>query len=201
MTVRPGRPPVISVEQVLAVSIECADSEGIAGCTMRAVAERLGVTPMALYRHVPNKDGLLALMPDALLAEVAAGVARHESSIAALREIALGLAAVLQAHPWAAPLFEQPQRGPNMQSAAEHCVQRLLAEGASTSTAFRMIRSVVAQVIGESLTAHGRFDPMGVELLLTAIEGTLHHQTHRVADEVGSLTSAERVEQLGQDRL
>ena len=140
---------------------------------MRSVAERLGVTPMALYRHVRDKDALLALMPDVLLADVAVATLRRDSSIESLREIALGLGAVLEAHPWAARLFEQPQSGPNMQAAAEHCIRLLVAEGASTDQAFRWIRAVVAQVIGEALTAHGRFDPTGVDLLLTAIPRVL----------------------------
>ena len=36
-----------------------ADEKGIEALTMAAVAERLGVTPMALYRHVAYKTDLL----------------------------------------------------------------------------------------------------------------------------------------------
>lgn len=36
---------------------------------MRAVAEELGVTAMALYHHVPDKAGLVALMVDAAIVE------------------------------------------------------------------------------------------------------------------------------------
>ena len=37
---------------------------------MRTVAERVGVTPMALYRHVEDKDALLDALVGRLLAEV-----------------------------------------------------------------------------------------------------------------------------------
>jgi AcrR family transcriptional regulator len=170
MTAHSGRPPIITAEQVIQAAIACADTaDGLAGCTMRAVAERLHVTPMALYRHVRDKDGLLALMPDVLLADVAAATVRCATGVEALRAIAFGLSAVLEAHPWATRLFEQPQSGRNMQTAAEHCLRLLLADGATSEQAFRWIRAVVAQVVGESLTAHGPFDPTGVELLLSGL--------------------------------
>ena len=37
---------------------------------MQAVADRLGVTPMALYRHVANKADLLDGMVESILLEV-----------------------------------------------------------------------------------------------------------------------------------
>jgi AcrR family transcriptional regulator len=46
-----------------------ADSRGAKGFTMRAVAEVLGVTPMALYHHVENKQALVALVVDAVIDE------------------------------------------------------------------------------------------------------------------------------------
>jgi AcrR family transcriptional regulator len=41
------------------------DKEGVAGVTMRRVATAVGITPMALYRHYPNRDGLLNALADA----------------------------------------------------------------------------------------------------------------------------------------
>jgi AcrR family transcriptional regulator len=43
------------------------DERGIPGFTMRAVAEALSVTPMALYNHVPDKAGLAALIVNAAI--------------------------------------------------------------------------------------------------------------------------------------
>ena len=54
--------------------VECAlavmDVEGPDSVTIRRIAQEFGVTPMALYWHVANKDELLAAMGDALLAGV-----------------------------------------------------------------------------------------------------------------------------------
>src|SRR6266852_189115 len=57
-------------ESVLDAGIEIADEEGLDAVTLRRIAERLSVTPMALYRHVASKDDLLDGMADLLYAEL-----------------------------------------------------------------------------------------------------------------------------------
>jgi AcrR family transcriptional regulator len=54
----------LSLDRIIRTAVEIADEEGIAGVSMRKVAERLGVTTMSLYRYVPGKDDLLDLMFD-----------------------------------------------------------------------------------------------------------------------------------------
>jgi AcrR family transcriptional regulator len=45
------------------------DDAGAEGLSMRKIAEKVGITPMAIYRHFPDKDALLnALMLDGLAA-------------------------------------------------------------------------------------------------------------------------------------
>jgi AcrR family transcriptional regulator len=65
-----GRPAQIDRSAVLAASLQLADEEGLAAVTMHAVADRLGVTPMALYRHVSNKADLLEGVVESILLEV-----------------------------------------------------------------------------------------------------------------------------------
>jgi len=50
-------------------ALALADEEGLDALTMSALAERLGVTPMALYRHVANKADLLDGVVELLLTE------------------------------------------------------------------------------------------------------------------------------------
>ena len=54
------------VERALTVM----DTDGPDAVTIRRIAQEFGVTPMALYWHVANKDELLAAMGDALIADV-----------------------------------------------------------------------------------------------------------------------------------
>jgi len=51
------------------------DQEGAEGVTMRKVAAAVGITPMALYRHYPNRDGLLNTVADSGFVELAAKLA------------------------------------------------------------------------------------------------------------------------------
>jgi AcrR family transcriptional regulator len=49
-------------ERILQESRELLREKGIAGFSMRGVAERVGVTATALYRHFEDKDALLAAL-------------------------------------------------------------------------------------------------------------------------------------------
>ena len=55
---------------VLAAAVALADRDGLDAVSMRNLAQELGVVPMALYKHVANKDELLDGMADAIVAEI-----------------------------------------------------------------------------------------------------------------------------------
>jgi AcrR family transcriptional regulator len=97
---------------VLDAGIETGDEDGLDAVTLRRLAERLSVTPMALYRHVASKDDLLDGMADLLYAELdlpAPGGDWWDG----LAAIARSTRRVLLAHPWAVPLFGRPLDGPH----------------------------------------------------------------------------------------
>ncbi len=52
----------IDRDQITAAALALMQEHGLDGLGMRALAGRLGVRASALYWHVPNKDGLYALM-------------------------------------------------------------------------------------------------------------------------------------------
>lgn len=66
---RRGPRPTLSVEAVAAAAIEIADAEGLAGVTMERTARAVGVTKMAVYRYVPGKVELVAVMTDLALGD------------------------------------------------------------------------------------------------------------------------------------
>ncbi len=63
-----GRPPRLSVDQVVAAGIAVADGEDLAAASMARVATRLGVATMTLYTYVPSRAELVELMVDQVLA-------------------------------------------------------------------------------------------------------------------------------------
>lgn len=54
----------MSVERIVEAAVEIADAEGLAAVSMAAVANRLGFTPMSLYRYVSAKEDLILLMQE-----------------------------------------------------------------------------------------------------------------------------------------
>jgi len=97
------RPPTIDREVVLAAGLALADKRGLEAVTMQAVASKLGVTPMALYRHVASKADLLDGLVEKLLDELPA--ARAGSWDAQLVATANALRMTARRHPAVFPLL------------------------------------------------------------------------------------------------
>ncbi|GAA2881433.1 hypothetical protein GCM10010517_44350 [Streptosporangium fragile] len=66
------RPKTIDRTAILQAALDIADTGGVPALSMQAVATRLAVTPMALYRHVANKADLLDGIVELLMAEIMA---------------------------------------------------------------------------------------------------------------------------------
>jgi AcrR family transcriptional regulator len=64
-----------TTQKIAGAARRLLDKEGAEGVTMRRVATAVGITPMALYRHYPNRDGLLNALADAGFAELTAKLA------------------------------------------------------------------------------------------------------------------------------
>jgi AcrR family transcriptional regulator len=58
----------MSVEDILSAALGLVRREGMHGLTMRAVAAELGVTPMAVYHYVEDKDHLLRMVVERISA-------------------------------------------------------------------------------------------------------------------------------------
>ncbi|MEN9621342.1 MAG: hypothetical protein RL499_1535 [Actinomycetota bacterium] len=90
---------------VLAAGVALADREGLATVSMRRLSADLGVVPMALYKHVSDKDDLIAGMIDLVVAGFAApplGLEWREG----VRQRVLAARDALREHPWLRPAIE-----------------------------------------------------------------------------------------------
>jgi AcrR family transcriptional regulator len=65
-----ARRPGLTVEQVVAAAIAVLDEAGVAGLSMRRVAERLGTGAATLYAYVSGREELLELVFDELVGSV-----------------------------------------------------------------------------------------------------------------------------------
>ncbi|WP_319458716.1 TetR/AcrR family transcriptional regulator [Micromonospora sp. RTP1Z1] len=66
---RRGPRPTLTLPAIARAGIAIADADGLDGLTMQRVAESLDVTKMALYRYVPGKAELVALMIEVAIGE------------------------------------------------------------------------------------------------------------------------------------
>jgi len=100
----PRRAP-LSRGRVLRAAVALADVGGIESLSMRKLAEDLGVVPMALYKHVANKEELLDGMIDVVVGEIDPPAAGTEWK-SAVRQRILSARQALLRHPWASVVIE-----------------------------------------------------------------------------------------------
>ncbi|MEV0624919.1 TetR/AcrR family transcriptional regulator [Nonomuraea wenchangensis] len=154
-----GRPAQISRPAVVAAAMAVADEHGLAGLTMPAVAARLGVTTMALYRHVASKDDLLDALVEALLPPLP-----PESGGASWRERLGAMAAAVRdtaaRHPAVFPLLlQRPAATERAREIRDGVVAALRQAGLAPGPAARAERLISTAVLGYAAgEAAGRFD-------------------------------------------
>lgn len=89
---------------MLTAALEIADADGLAAVSMRSVADRLGVTAMALYAHVGDKEGLLDGLVERIIDEMPAPDAQADWKTR-LEQLAAASYDVAHRHPQAYPLL------------------------------------------------------------------------------------------------
>jgi AcrR family transcriptional regulator len=62
---RRGPKPAYTVTDIIAAAMALADDEGATALSLPKIAQRLGLTPNALYRYVSSRDELVLLLMDA----------------------------------------------------------------------------------------------------------------------------------------
>ncbi|MHA2787800.1 TetR/AcrR family transcriptional regulator [Corynebacterium sp. S7] len=95
----------LSREAVIEAAIDFADTQGLDELSMRKLAEALGVTPMALYNHVANREEMIDGMVEHLVASIPAPQHGKGWKVAVRSKI-LAAREVMNAHPWAPDAIE-----------------------------------------------------------------------------------------------
>ncbi|MEH0969720.1 TetR/AcrR family transcriptional regulator [Micromonospora sp. CPCC 205546] len=141
----------MSRQRIVDAAVALLDRNGSDGLTMRRLAERLDVTPTALYWHVKTKDDVLDLAMDEIFGEVRlpqdVGDWRDD-----VRTLARGWRAAILRHPWAANLIGRPMLGPNVLARTEFLQSALVRGGFSGRRLAVSTRLLANFVIGAALT-------------------------------------------------
>jgi AcrR family transcriptional regulator len=118
---RRGPRPGLSADVIAAAAIRLADAEGLESVSMARVAAELGVTTMALYRYVANKDELLQLMWNASALGAESLVIEGDGWRTRLRAWAVIQRDMLDLHPW---ITQMPMAAPPVAPNSLHFVER-----------------------------------------------------------------------------
>ena len=101
----------LSRARVLQAAVALADAAGLEAFSMRGLAQELGVVPMALYKHVANKEELLDGMVDSVFSEIELPSEELDWR-SAMRRRAVSTREALQRHGWAIGMMESRHPGP-----------------------------------------------------------------------------------------
>jgi TetR/AcrR family transcriptional regulator, tetracycline repressor protein len=146
--------------ELVATALAVVDAEGLDALTIRRVAQVHDVTPMALYRHFQDKDGLLDAIAERLLSDVRLKEPDDRPWEEQVRDLLSRFLEALRPHPNAAALvfdgviatepgLEVTERFLALMAAAGMSVER------GADTASQALSSLVALVMTEPGRAYG----------------------------------------------
>ncbi|GGM06158.1 MULTISPECIES: TetR/AcrR family transcriptional regulator [Micromonospora] len=160
-----GPTPAHTREEIAAVAITIADAEGLEAASARNIARNLGAGAMTLYRYLPTKEDLWAVMIDEASVfepQEPTGDLRADLAVIARRRRQNFLR-----HPWLAPLLAtRPILGPNYLRGMERDLAVLGGDGLSIDDAIdvlHLIYSWVSGAVQAELTEKANVDRSGVD--------------------------------------
>lgn len=164
----------VDLDAVVDTAIALADDHGLESVSIRRVAKRLGVTPMALYRYVEHKEALLDEMTERLYSMLSLPGESAEWWDP-LAELARSARRLLLAHPWAQQLFARPLAGPHslaLDDAMRAALQRAGFSSADARELHNQLSNMFLALVAPEL--HGRRNrsafERGLELLHAGLE-------------------------------
>jgi AcrR family transcriptional regulator len=159
----------LSREKVLQAAVTLADDAGIDAVSMRKLAQELGVVPMALYKHVANKDELLDGMIDRVIGEIDP----PDPALGwkdAIRQRVLSARRALLRHPWARRALEtQAAPTPVILGYLDSTVAVFLGGGLSVDLTHHVMHALGSRVFGFTQELHQDSHPVDPEVQAAAI--------------------------------
>ena len=150
-TTRPARRP-LTRKRVLRAAMVQADRGGLEELTMRKLADALHVAPMALYRHVANRDDLIDAMIDVVFSEIEVPSPEVDWRTA-MRRRGISLRDALLRHRWATGLMEsRAHPGPANLGHHDAVLGNLRASGFSLELAAHAYSALDSYIYGFALT-------------------------------------------------
>ncbi|MBB5938541.1 TetR/AcrR family transcriptional regulator [Streptomyces zagrosensis] len=189
-----GPKPALSLDRIARAGVEVADAQGLICVSMQRVAGLLDVTKMALYRYVPGKAELVALMVEDAIGDATPPKGPRCGWREQLGDWSRQLVTVFHQHPWLLDATVGPRIvGPKELAWMERAIAAL--DGTGLSGAERMdavvllaghVRAIAQQAraagpasnpeaelsvtLGELMQAHGERYPAVTAALASATQ-------------------------------
>jgi len=145
----------LSADAIVEAAIRVADAGGLEAVSMARVAAELGVTTMALYRHVASKDELLQLMWNGSAIGVEKLVIEGDTWRDRLRAWALVQWDMLSRHPWVTQMpIAAPPLAPNSLYFVEHGLATMDDTRLPDSDKLSIVGLVTTFMLSEARMAH-----------------------------------------------
>ncbi|MFN8040643.1 MAG: TetR/AcrR family transcriptional regulator C-terminal domain-containing protein [Acidimicrobiales bacterium] len=175
----PARPPRLNRERVLRAAVAMADRDGLAALSMRHLADDLGVVPMALYKHVANKEALVDGMVDLVIDEIDHPDPTGVPWKAAVRAQVLAARSAMLRHPWARAAIEtRAARSPTVLTHLDAVASRFVAGGLSPDLVHHGMHAIGSRVWGftqdvfdDGVANADAIDPDALEVLRARFPG------------------------------
>jgi AcrR family transcriptional regulator len=140
-------------DRVLRAAVDLADRTGLDALSMRNLAQDLGVVPMALYKHVANKDELLDGMLDTVIAAITPvpgdPASPGDGWKDAVRQRILGARQALRRHSWAWRLIHsRTDPTPAMLAYLDSVIGLFLAGGFSADQTHHIVHALGTRMLG-----------------------------------------------------
>jgi TetR/AcrR family tetracycline transcriptional repressor len=155
---KPGRPPLLHHDDIVAAAVAVIDAEGLDALTMRRLGAALNVAAMSLYRHFPNRDAVLAAVVNRLTTSTA--YTAGGTWTASLRAFATAYRGMLLDHPHAVALLATHPMDESIGiSLIAPLLSQFAAEGIEQDQAITVVQSVAVFTLGHALAQVGGEPP------------------------------------------
>lgn len=151
----PGQRAGLTRADVLAAARDLLAERGLEALTMRALAASLGVSPNALYSHVPSKTALVDDLLDDALAAVEAPGPETTDAIAGVHALMASTYQVLLTNADLLPFYlaRQGARGPNAHHLGDILLALLARANVIGPSAREALHALIVYTIGSAAFA------------------------------------------------
>ncbi|MDL9944341.1 TetR/AcrR family transcriptional regulator C-terminal domain-containing protein [Gordonia sp. ABSL11-1] len=151
---RRGPRPTLTVHDIGRAAVEIADTDGVDAVSMKAVAGRLGLTTMSLYRYVESKDDVVDVMVDTAFGPADPSLTASGTWRERLTAWALSAAELGRRRPWLATIpLRRPPVGPNVLSwtdAGVRAFEQTRLDGQQKLSALLLVDGFVRQHVRQA---------------------------------------------------